>query len=169
MSAHSPYRWTGMIAFVRGPITAATSSARIINVSGSTSTKTGRAPTRATEPAVAKNENVGVMTSSPGPIPRAINDIEERVGARGHPDRKRGRRSPSAISRSNASTSGPRMNCCELAHALDGGLDLGPDGAYCAVRSRSGTRSEAGALGDRGTMSVLWLDRVERWKRLTQS
>ena len=36
------------------------------------STSFGVAPTRETQPAVAKNENVGVMTSSPGPTPSAI-------------------------------------------------------------------------------------------------
>ena len=36
------------------------------------STNTGRAPRRTTEPAEAKNEKVGVMTSSPGPISSAI-------------------------------------------------------------------------------------------------
>ena len=35
------------------------------------STKTGRAPVRQTEPAVAKKVKVGRMTSSPGPISRA--------------------------------------------------------------------------------------------------
>ena len=36
------------------------------------STSTGRAPVLAIEPAVAKNEYVLVMTSSPGPTPSAI-------------------------------------------------------------------------------------------------
>ena len=36
------------------------------------STNTGVAPSRLTQPAVAKNEYVGVMTSSPGPMPSAI-------------------------------------------------------------------------------------------------
>ena len=72
MSAHSPYRCTGITALVRGVIAARTEAASTIDVTGSTSTKTGVAPSRATDPAVAKNENVGVMTSSPGPIPSAI-------------------------------------------------------------------------------------------------
>ena len=45
----------------------------MLNVSGSMSTKTGRAPSLATEPAVAKNEKGVVMTSSPSPTPMAIN------------------------------------------------------------------------------------------------
>ena len=44
----------------------------MLNVTGSMSTNTGVAPSRLTQPAVAKNENVGVMTSSPGPMPSAI-------------------------------------------------------------------------------------------------
>ena len=46
----------------------------MLNVTGSMSTRRGVAPSRETQPAVAKNEYVLVMTSSPGPIPRAIID-----------------------------------------------------------------------------------------------
>ncbi len=45
-----------MIAFVRGVIAAATCAGSRLNVDGSMSTSTGRAPTRTTAPAVAKNE-----------------------------------------------------------------------------------------------------------------
>ena len=41
---------------------------------GSISAKTGLAPSRAIEPAVAKNVNDGQTTSSPGPTPRAISE-----------------------------------------------------------------------------------------------
>ena len=44
----------------------------MLNVPGSMSTSTGLAPTRTTQPAVAKNEYVGVITSSPGPMSSAI-------------------------------------------------------------------------------------------------
>ena len=61
-----------MIAVVRAVIAAATAAGSTLKVSGSMSTSTGVAPTRETQPAVAKNEKVGVITSSPGPIPSAI-------------------------------------------------------------------------------------------------
>jgi hypothetical protein len=43
-----------------------------LNVEGSMSQKNGRAPSRATTPAVAKNVNGVVMTSSPGPMSSAM-------------------------------------------------------------------------------------------------
>ena len=45
-----------MIAFVFGVIAAAMASPVAFSVAGSTSTSTGRAPSRHTQPAVAKNE-----------------------------------------------------------------------------------------------------------------
>ncbi len=45
-----------MIALVRGVIAAIAAAASMLNVSGSQSTSTGLAPTRTTQPAVAKNE-----------------------------------------------------------------------------------------------------------------
>ena len=45
-----------MIAFVRGVIAAATACGSRLKLTGSMSTSTGRAPTRAIVPAVAKNE-----------------------------------------------------------------------------------------------------------------
>ena len=101
-----------MIARVRGVIAARTRSMSSISVSGSTSTNTGLAPTRATEPAVAKNENVGVITSSPSPMPSAISATinasvpDDTAMACGTP-------MTAATSDSNRSTSGPIMNCCE--------------------------------------------------------
>jgi len=44
----------------------------MLNVAGSMSTSFGVAPRRTIQPAVAKNENVEVTTSSPGPMPSAI-------------------------------------------------------------------------------------------------
>jgi len=61
-----------MIARVRGEIARATAAESRLNVTGSMSTNTGVAPTRCTDPAVAKNENVGTMTSAPGPTPSAM-------------------------------------------------------------------------------------------------
>ena len=87
MSQHWPNRWTGMTALVRGVTFASIWLGSMLNVSGSMSAKTGVAPTRQTAPAVAKNVNGGMMTSSPGPIAQA------RAGrARGHRSRSRSRR-----------------------------------------------------------------------------
>ena len=60
-----------MTAFVFGPIAAATASGEMLNVSGSMSTNTGVAPTLCTVPAVAKNVNGVVTTSSPRPMSSA--------------------------------------------------------------------------------------------------
>src|SRR6188508_1982241 len=72
------------------------------------STSFGVAPRRETAPAVAKNENVGVMTSSPGPTPSAISATSS---ASVPDDRPTAWPTPMypAISRSNPSTSGPPM------------------------------------------------------------
>ena len=59
-----------MIARVRGVIAASIPAGSIVNVSGSMSTKTGRAPTWTIELTVALKVNETVMTSSPGPMPR---------------------------------------------------------------------------------------------------
>ena len=55
-----------MIAFVFFVIFSASRSGSMLNVRGSISTKTGIAPSRAIDPAVAKNVNDGQITSSPG-------------------------------------------------------------------------------------------------------
>ena len=52
---------------------AATATGSRLNVSGSMSANTGVAPSRVTALAVAKNVKLGRMTSSPGPMSRAIN------------------------------------------------------------------------------------------------
>ena len=72
MSALCPYKCTGIIAFVLFVMFLSISSGSILNVTGSISVKIGIAPIRATTPAVAKNENVGSITSSPGLISIAI-------------------------------------------------------------------------------------------------
>ncbi len=59
------------IAFVRGVIAASTAAGSMLNVSGSTSAKTGVAPVKSTALAEATNENDDVTTSSPGPMPSA--------------------------------------------------------------------------------------------------
>ena len=60
-----------MTARVRGPIAASTASGVIRCVSGSTSTNRGVAPAQLTASAVAMNEFVGTITSSPAPISSA--------------------------------------------------------------------------------------------------
>ena len=64
-----------MIALVRGVIAASSNAASMFAVSGSTSTNTGLAPTSAMTSAVATKVKGEVMTSSPGPISRAIRAI----------------------------------------------------------------------------------------------
>ena len=61
-----------MIALVVELIAASSLSMLMLQVSGSTSTKTGRAPTRQMTSAVATKVKGVVMTSSPGPTPKAI-------------------------------------------------------------------------------------------------
>ena len=72
MSAHWPYRCTGMIAFVCGVIAASIFDGSMHLVSGSQSTNTAVAPAIQIASAVAKNVFGCVMTSSPGPMPMAI-------------------------------------------------------------------------------------------------
>ena len=73
ISAGCPNKCTGMIAFVFGVIAASIAFGQILNVRGSISTKTGMAPTYLIASAVAINVNGVVMTSSPSPMPSAIN------------------------------------------------------------------------------------------------
>ena len=75
MSAHWPYRLTGMMARVRGVIAASTNDASISAVSGSMSTKTGFAPASTMTSAVAAKLKGVVITSSPGRISSAISAI----------------------------------------------------------------------------------------------
>src|SRR5580765_3503806 len=126
------------MAFVRGVSARAMAAGSALNVIGSMSTNTGVAPTRLTDPAVAKNENVGVITSSPGPMPSAMSTAssasvpDETVTASATP-------SMAANSASIASTSGPRMKRW-LSHTRVMAARISSRmGAYCAVRSRSGT------------------------------
>ena len=64
-----------MIAFVRGVIFRSTSAGSRLSVTGSMSAKTGVAPMRAIDSAVAKKVKAGQMTSSPRPIPSASSTI----------------------------------------------------------------------------------------------
>src|SRR6266571_2520096 len=67
-----PYRCTGTMARVRGVMARPTAAGSMLKVSGSTSTNTGVPPALWIAPAVAKNVNGVVMTSSPGFRPSAL-------------------------------------------------------------------------------------------------
>ena len=107
MSTVEPMRCTGITARVRGPIAASTRSAVIRCVSGSTSTSRGVAPARLTASAVAMNEFVGTMTSSPGPMLERAQREHERLGAGGDADGVRRSRSRRRTRASKASSSAP--------------------------------------------------------------
>ncbi|AOB37177.1 Uncharacterised protein [Bordetella holmesii] len=61
-----------MMALVRGVMRDSISATLMLHVSGSTSTKTGTAPSKAITSAVATKVKDVVMTSSPAFTPRAI-------------------------------------------------------------------------------------------------
>src|SRR5262245_9445541 len=138
MSALWPKRWTGMIARVRGVIASAMRSTSMLNVSGSMSTKTGRAPSRDTEPAVAKNEYGDVSTSSPALMPSAISASssasvpDDTATACSMPSRR-------ASSPSSCSTSGPMMKRWLSATRVSAARISSRIGRYCACRSSKGT------------------------------
>ena len=73
------------------------------------STKTGLAPVRQIEPAVAKNEYGVVITSSPGPIPIAIKGSSRASVPEAQPI-PRATPHNLASSASSAATSGPITN-----------------------------------------------------------
>ena len=60
---------TATMAFVRGVIAASTAAGSMFSVDGSTSAKTGNAPSRMKQFADATNDSGDVITSSPGPNP----------------------------------------------------------------------------------------------------
>src|SRR6266581_4203946 len=127
-----------MMARVRGVMAASTAAGSILNVSGSMSTNTGVPPALWIVPAVAKNVNGVVMTSSPGLKPSAL----------------RGRSSASvplaqaipcvaweslASSPSSRGTAGPMTNCCDSMTACTAGRTSSLMARYCATRSSNGT------------------------------
>src|SRR5581483_6135032 len=102
------------------------------------STRTGLAPTRDTQPAVAKNEYVGVMTSSPCVMSSVIS--ASRI-ASVPDDTASACLTPSiaASSRSSASTSGPMMKRWLSATRVIAARISSRSGRYCACRSSNGT------------------------------
>ena len=99
-----------------------------------------------TQPAVAKNEYVGVMTSSPGPMPSAISATssasvpDDTAIACSAP-------SSAASSRSSASTSGPEDEPLAVADARDRREDLVADAAVLRVEIEQRDRDVAGRSG----------------------
>jgi hypothetical protein len=75
MSATWPYRLTGMIALVRVVMADSSNLASRLQLSGSMSTNTGRAPSSTITSTVAAKVKGVVITSSPAPTPSAISEI----------------------------------------------------------------------------------------------
>ena len=127
-----------MIAFVRGVIAASTRAGSMLKSTGSTSTKTGFAPSRAIAPAVAKKLNGVVTTSSPSCTSSAISAITsasvplETPTACFTPEY-------AATSSSSRFTFGPRMKCCEATTSAIATSTSGLIVAYWRFRSKRGT------------------------------
>src|SRR5271157_4395862 len=160
-SAGRPNRWTGMMARVFGVMTAAINAGLMLKVTGSMSTKTGFAPTRAMEPAVAMKLKGDVMTSSPGPMPAAI---KERTRASVPEAQPMANLAPSfaASSSSRSFTSGPRMKYWLSKTRVTAAITSSRMEANWARRSRKSKAGLAGATAD-GLAAVaadflLWAD-----------
>ena len=124
----------------------------MLYVSGSMSTNTGLAPVRQIEPAVAKNVYGEVITSSPGPIPRAINGNRSASVPDAQPI-PRATPQYSASSASSFSTSGPITNIwLSNSPRITGSISSRIDW-YCAFRLRAGTATDFG--GDCHRRSLL--------------
>ena len=137
-SSDWPKRWTGMIARVRGPTFRAASARSMLKWCGSTSTQTGVAPRRATEPAVAKKVKDGIRTSSPSRISSAISasrsaSVPEETPRACFTPRK------AAQSFSKASRRGPMMNMFDRSTSRKAASNWASRARFCGPRSRSGT------------------------------
>ena len=136
IAAGRPYRCTGMMAFVRGPMAAFRRAGSRLLVRSSASTNTGSAPVADTAAAVATNVFAGTMTSSPGLTPRARSTSSSAVEPDATPIACR---TPqySANQRSNSATSGPPMNADRpITEAIAASIA----GFSCSYCSRSATR-----------------------------
>jgi hypothetical protein len=94
---------------VRGVIARSVAARSSVYVAGSMSTKTGAAPAITTVVAEATNENAGVMTSSPGPTPSAVN-VRRSASVPDATPSARGTPQTAASSCSSARPSGPSTN-----------------------------------------------------------
>ena len=138
MSALWPKRCTGMMALVFEVILAAALTASILKQIGQESTKTGVAPVRATQPAVAKKVKVGTRTSSPGPMPRAIS-ANKMASVPEEQPMPCFASTMAAHSFSKASTSGPMMNWPDLRTLVKAAVSSDSSGRFCALTSSNGT------------------------------
>ena len=138
IGAICPNKSTAITAFVLGPIAAATASALMLKVRGSMSTNTGRAPTLCTAPAVAKNVNGVVTTSSPVPISSARSARRIASVPFAHPTAYFVAESP-ATAHSSAATGSPRMNDWLSTTCIIASTTLSRIVACCAFRSSRGT------------------------------
>src|SRR5262249_12385721 len=139
IGAHWPNRCTGMMAATRGEAAArATSPASRLNVAASLSAKIGRAPSRAIDEAVAKNENDDVTTASPGLTPSACSASMRASVPEATPTAWRAPQR-AAISRSSCSTTGPRMNRWLSSTSRTAASISARIASCCLVRSKKGT------------------------------
>ena len=127
-----------MIARVRGPTFRAASARSRLKWCGLTSTQTGVAPRRATEPAVAKKVKDGRSTSSPSPTSSAMSarssaSVPEETPSACFTPRK------AAQSFSKASRRGPMMNWFDRSTSRKAASNWGSSARFCGPRSRSGT------------------------------
>src|SRR5215469_15991173 len=104
------------------------------------SSSIGRAPARAIALAEAKKLKAVVITASPACTPAAASASqsasvpEEQPTASAAPQK-------AATSRSSASTSGPRIKCCEARTRSTAAAICSRSGAYCRLRSSIGIAS----------------------------
>jgi hypothetical protein len=139
------------MAFVFGVIAAMAAFGSRLNVFSSMSAKTARAPSRATAPAVAKNVNGEVTTSSPAFTSRAWSASTIASLPFATPTVE-GVPMYAAADFSNAATRGPRMKVCESSTSRTAVSTSALMGAYCAFRSRRGTLMFAIKAGEPSTL-----------------
>src|SRR5271156_2719528 len=134
----------------------ATSVASIFSVPGSTSTNTGVAPARTIALAEAKKLNAVVMTESPGFTPAATSASQRASVPDAQPTAYC---APvrAAISRSSASTSGPRIKCCESHTRAIAASTSSRLASYWQRKSSSGT--DSGAVREDG-VAVDFTERI---------
>jgi hypothetical protein len=126
-----------MIARVRGVIARSVASTSSVYVAGSMSTKTGVAPVIMIVVAEATNENAGVITSSPAPIPSAV---KVRLSA-SVPDATpiaHGTPQTAASSCSSARPSPPSTNWLESSTRAVTASNSALSAACCLVKSMKG-------------------------------
>ena len=126
------------MALVLGPTFFSASAKLILNVCASTSTQTGIAPRRTTDPAVAKKVNAGNKTSSPGPMPKAISGKSKASVPEDTP-RACFTFKNSAQDFSNASRRGPIINAFDFMTSLKVDSYAGAKASFCGPRSNKGT------------------------------